>query len=212
MDKCFQKIIVPTGTRKVPAGPWHQCPVFRKYQDIPADRRKDVTYGRVVVDYRPQKEDPNRTRLTVGGDRIKYPGNISTPTAALTTAKLVINSTISTPQARYMYCDLGNFYLGTPIDRYEYIRLSINISPQNIIDAYNSTEKNIVRYEKIPSAKNWTNWHKEGPSWPMAPTPGFSKISGHPSQTTQRRHIWTGSRGLPTAKGGSELHPTHCGG
>ena len=31
---------------------------FRKYQDIPSDRRKDVTYGRVVVDYRPQKEDP----------------------------------------------------------------------------------------------------------------------------------------------------------
>ena len=24
---------------------------FRKYQDIPADRRKDVTYGRVEVDY-----------------------------------------------------------------------------------------------------------------------------------------------------------------
>ena len=34
---------------------------FRKYQDIPAGRRKDVTYGRVVVDYRMQKEDPNRT-------------------------------------------------------------------------------------------------------------------------------------------------------
>ena len=36
-----------------------------------------------------------------------------------------------------MCCDLGNFYLGTPLDRYEYIRLSINIFPQNIIDAYN---------------------------------------------------------------------------
>ena len=102
MDKFVQKRIGPTGTRKGPAGPWHQHPVFRKYQDIPADRRKDVTYGQVVVDYRPQKEDPNRTRLTVGGDRIKYPGNVSTPTAALTTAKLVINSTISTPRAGYI--------------------------------------------------------------------------------------------------------------
>ena len=137
MDKFFQQIIGPTGTRKVPDVPWHQHPVFRKYQDIPADRRKDVTYGRVVVDYRPQKEDPNRTRLTVGGDRIKYPGNVSTPTAALTTAKLVINSTISNPRPRYMCCDLGNFYLGTPLDCCEYIRLSINIFPQKIIDAYN---------------------------------------------------------------------------
>ena len=36
-----------------------------------------------------------------------------------------------------MCCDLGNFYLGTPLDRYEYIRLSIKIFPQKIIDAYN---------------------------------------------------------------------------
>ena len=28
---------------------------FRKYQDIPADQRKTVTYGQVVVDYQPQK-------------------------------------------------------------------------------------------------------------------------------------------------------------
>ena len=110
---------------------------FQKYQDIPADRRKDVTYGRVVVDYRPQKEDPNRTRFTAGGDHIKYPGNFSTPTATLTTVNLVINSTISTPRARYMCCDLNNFYLGTPLDRYEYIRLSIKILQQKIIDAYN---------------------------------------------------------------------------
>ena len=88
---------------------------FRKYQDIPADRRKDVTYGRVVVDYQPQKEDPNRIQLTVGGDRIKYPGNVSTPTAALTIAEFVINITISTPRARYMCCDHGNFYLVTPL-------------------------------------------------------------------------------------------------
>ena len=36
-----------------------------------------------------------------------------------------------------MCCDPGNFYLGTPLDRYEYIRLSIKMFPQNIIDAYN---------------------------------------------------------------------------
>ena len=92
---------------------------FRKYEDILAERRKDVAYGRVVVDYRPQKEDPNCTRLTVGGDRIKYPGCVSTPTAALTTAKHFIDSTISTPRARYMCGNLGKLYLGTPLDRYK---------------------------------------------------------------------------------------------
>ena len=73
----------------------------------------------------------------MGGDCIKYPGYVRTPTAALTTAKMVINSTISTPQAKYMYGDLGNFYLVIPLDCYEYIRLNIKILPQLIIDAYN---------------------------------------------------------------------------
>ena len=50
---------------------------------------------------------------------------------------MVINSTISTPQAKYMYGDLGNFYLVIPLDCYEYIRLNIKILPQLIIDAYN---------------------------------------------------------------------------
>ena len=35
-----------------------------------------------------------------------------------------------------MCCDLSNFYLGTPLDSYEYIRLSIKILPKKI-DAYN---------------------------------------------------------------------------
>jgi hypothetical protein len=71
---------------------------FIHHDQVPHDQRKDVTYGRICVDYRPQKKEPNRTRLTVGGNLIDYPGDVSTPTASTITAKLVINSTISTPQ------------------------------------------------------------------------------------------------------------------
>ena len=67
--------------------------------NIPLDRV--VTYARIVVDYRPQKEDPNRVRITAGGNLIKYPGELTTRTADLTTAKLLWNSTISTEGARY---------------------------------------------------------------------------------------------------------------
>ena len=38
--------------------------------DIPVYLWKDVTYGRIVVSYRPEKYDPNRTRLAVGGNRV----------------------------------------------------------------------------------------------------------------------------------------------
>ena len=40
---------------------------FIAQDQVPRDRLKDVTYGRIVVDYRPKKEEPHRTRLTVGG-------------------------------------------------------------------------------------------------------------------------------------------------
>jgi len=64
---------------------------------IPKDRT--VTYARIAVDYCPQKEDPNRVRITVGGNLIDYPGELTTRTADLTTAKLLWNSTLSTPGA-----------------------------------------------------------------------------------------------------------------
>jgi hypothetical protein len=110
---------------------------FIPHSQIPQDRCKDVTYGRICVDHRPQKKEANRTRLTVGGNLIDFPGDVSTPTADPTTAKLVINQTLSTPHAKYMCGDIKNFYLGTPMSRYEYMHLPINIIPQEIIEAYN---------------------------------------------------------------------------
>ena len=32
--------------------------LFVDYNDIPSELRKEITYGLIVVDYRPQKEDP----------------------------------------------------------------------------------------------------------------------------------------------------------
>ena len=63
---------------------------------------------------RPEKAEPNRTRLVVGGDRINYPGEVGTPTAEMLVAKLLFNSTISTKGARFMTMDISNFYLMTP--------------------------------------------------------------------------------------------------
>ena len=70
--------------------------LFITKEDLPAARWKDVTYGRIVVNYRPEKSDPNRVRLTVGGDRINYPGDCGTPTSDMLTVKLLLNSIIST--------------------------------------------------------------------------------------------------------------------
>ena len=109
---------------------------FIPFHEIPAERKKDITYARVVVDYRPQKAEPNRTRITVGGDRINYPYTVTTETAEITTHKLLLNSVVSTTGAKYMTADIGNFYLGTPMDRPEYMFLPLSYIPQEIIDEY----------------------------------------------------------------------------
>ena len=106
---------------------------------IPKDRV--VTYARVVVDYRPQKEDPNRVRTTSGGNLINHPFKLTTRTDDPTTSKIVWNSTISMQGAKYMCIDIKNMYLATPLDRHEFMRMSINLIPQALIDAYNLQPK-----------------------------------------------------------------------
>ena len=101
---------------------------------IPSDRT--VTYARIVIDYREQKGDPNRVRITVGGNLINYPGELTTRTADLTTTKLMWNSVISTPDAKYLTADIKSFYLETPLDRFEYMKMSLDIIPQEFRDAY----------------------------------------------------------------------------
>ena len=59
--------------------------------------RKD-TYLRGTA-LRLKKANPYRVRWTVGGVKVEYPFDVSTKTANLMTAKLLINSVVSTPKA-----------------------------------------------------------------------------------------------------------------
>ena len=95
-----------------------------------------VTYGRIVVDYRPQKDDPNRVQITAGGNLIQYPGELTTRTADLTTSKILWNSVLSTPGAKFMGIDIKSFYLTAPLDRYEYMKMPLAVFPQHVRDQY----------------------------------------------------------------------------
>ena len=98
------------------------------------------TYGKIVCSIRNHKDKRERTRLTVRGDRIKYTRNKATPTADLITFKLLFNSTISTPVARYYTMDIANFYPNTPFPNPEYMCLRPDIIPEEIIVNYNLRE------------------------------------------------------------------------
>ena len=70
---------------------------FIDKNNVPSDRWKDVTYGKIVVNYRPEKEDPYRVRLTVGGNRLTRPWECRTTTVDIITVNLLLNSIVSTP-------------------------------------------------------------------------------------------------------------------
>ena len=57
------------------------------------------------------------------------------------TVKLLLNRTISTKGAKLMTIDIINFYLNTPMEQHEYMRLKISDIPNNIIKQYKLNEK-----------------------------------------------------------------------
>ena len=86
---------------------------------------------------RPQKAETHRTRLTVGGNLINFPGDVTSPTAYIITANLIFNECIINKNAKFMCADISSFYLNNPMASYEYIKLPLDIIPEEIIQKYN---------------------------------------------------------------------------
>ena len=134
---------------------------FDEITKIP--KGKIVTYARIVVDYRPQKKDKNRVRITAGGNLINYPHELTTRTADITTSKCMWNSTISTRGARYICSDAKTFYLATPLKDPEYMRIAANLVPQEFIEMYDLQDEikngyiymRIIRGIYIRSTTSW---------------------------------------------------------
>ena len=102
---------------------------------IPATNK--ITYGTMVCDHRPLKSEPNRCRLVVGGDRLTYDNETAAPAANLLEAKLIINSTISTPNARFITADIKDFFLSSIMPTAEYMKMHIDEIPRDIVSKYN---------------------------------------------------------------------------
>ena len=104
---------------------------------IGLERVKTATYNRSVADIRLEEAEPNRVWFTVGGDILQYTGKTSTEIASIETAKLLINSTLSTKGAKFMAMDILNFYIHNDFKDYQYMQFAMNEIPQEIIDEYN---------------------------------------------------------------------------
>jgi hypothetical protein len=56
--------------------------------------------------------------------------------AGIVITKLLLNSVISTPGARFMTADIKDFYLNTDLAEYEYVTIPLTLLPQAAIDKY----------------------------------------------------------------------------
>jgi hypothetical protein len=108
---------------------------FIKLTNIPKDR--NITYGKIFCNYKPHKTEKERVRLTAGGNRLDYSGDVTTSTADITTFKILITSTLSTKDASMMMMDIKIYYLGTPLQRFEYMKMLLSRFPKEIIQKYN---------------------------------------------------------------------------
>jgi hypothetical protein len=106
------------------------------YHNIPTHKRKEICHTMVVCEVRPEKDDPDRTSITIGGSRICFPGDVGTNTASLELFKVLLNSVLSCKGARFSTIDLKNFYLDTPMPDPEYVRIKITDIPAGFIEEY----------------------------------------------------------------------------
>ena len=108
---------------------------FTRKEDIP--KNKKITYPRTVVAYRPEKVDnPNRTRITAGGDKLDYDGETSTNSAGLVTVKCHWNSTLSDIEAKYCVADASNMYLESFLKEPQYVLFKLKQIPLSIQKEY----------------------------------------------------------------------------
>jgi hypothetical protein len=91
----------------------------------------------IICEVRPEKDDPDCTRTTIGRNRICYPGNVGTNMALLELVKLLLNSVLSRKSARFSTTDIKNFYLDTPMPDPEYVRIKISDILDKFFTEYN---------------------------------------------------------------------------
>ena len=83
--------------------------VYIQNKEIPKDRK--LIYGSCVCDYRPLKDKKWRVRLIVGGEKLPYELDASSPAANMLEKKILANSVISDTGkgAQFLSCGLKNF-------------------------------------------------------------------------------------------------------
>jgi hypothetical protein len=90
----------------------------------------------IFIDHQPKKDDPNRVGISIGGNLIDCPYELTTQKANMVSSKIMWNSIIRMPNAKFGGVDIKNMYLETPLDQNEYLKMSLRLIPEDIIEHY----------------------------------------------------------------------------
>ena len=77
----------------------------------------------------------------MGGDKLHCNFDVGAPAASLLEAKILFNSVISTPGAKFISADIKDFFLLSEMSEYEYIRIPFKWIPEEIRHQYGLYEK-----------------------------------------------------------------------
>ena len=79
--------------------------------------------------------------MTASNNLVQYSCKLKTRMVDLVTSKILWNSILSTEVTKYTCIDIKNFYLGTPLNRYEYMHIPLDLFSEYTIQQYNLQNK-----------------------------------------------------------------------
>ena len=109
---------------------------FVSRHTIPTNKK--ITYANFVCNIKLSNTETYRVRLPVGGNKLTYDGNPSSPSISLLDLKIHLNSVISDARkgAHYLTADIINYFLNNPMANYQYTRIHMKDIPNKIIVEY----------------------------------------------------------------------------
>jgi hypothetical protein len=131
----FDRLIETTETMK-----------FIPWDAKPSNRKASYYNPQIRIKTKPNGQEEYRVRGTYGGDVTDYSGPTSAQTADMISIKVLLNAVVS-EKAKFMTIDIKDFYLGTPMDRKEYMKVHINQIPPASQAKY--VKKGLVRDNSV---------------------------------------------------------------
>ena len=104
--------------------------------EMPANKQVSYYNQKCKIKILPDGTIQRRIRGTIGGDKVDYPGVTAAFVAYLETIRVQLNAAVS-EDAELCVADIKDFYLGTPLDRKEYMSISLKHMPPDIQERYN---------------------------------------------------------------------------